>query len=63
LSELSNKNVLYLNPSKEVYLAQVIELGIPETAMGFMAAFGEAIALVSLIQTARCCLHFSRKPT
>lgn len=44
LSELSGKDVPYLNPSGEVYAAKMKELGVPETAVGFMAAFGEAIA-------------------
>lgn len=44
LSEFSGKHVPYLNPSKEVYIEQLKKIGVPEDAVGFMAAFGEAIA-------------------
>lgn len=64
LSELSGKNVPYLNPSKEVFIAQMKELGVPETDAGFMAAFGEAIANDEL-DTNRTVLPslLGRKPT
>lgn len=64
LSELSGKNVPYLNPSKEAYIVQMKELGVPETAAGFMAAFGEAIANNEL-DTNRTALPslLGRKPT
>lgn len=64
LSEVSGKNVPYLNPSKEVYIAQMKELGVPETALGFMAAFGEAIANNELDTNSTVLpLLLGRKPT
>jgi len=64
LSEVSGKNVPYLNPSKEVYIAQMKELGLPETALGFMAAFGEAIANNELDTNSTVLpLLLGRKPT
>ena len=44
LSDLSGQNVPYHNPSKVDYTAQLTNAGVPAGAIGFMAAFGEAIA-------------------
>jgi len=64
LSELSGKEVPYLNPSKETFITQMMGFGVPETAAGFMAAFGEAIANDEL-DTKRTVLPslLGRKPT
>lgn len=64
LSELSGEDVPYLNPSKEVYIEQMKAAGVPETAIGFMAAFGEAISNNEL-DTNRTVLPslLGRKPT
>ena len=64
LTELSGQRVHYLNPSKEIYMEQMIKAGVPETAVGFMAAFGEAIANNEL-DTKRTVLPvlLGRKPT
>jgi len=64
LSELSGKEVPYLNPSKETFINQMKGFGVPETAAGFMAAFGEAIANDEL-DTKRTVLPalLGRKPT
>ncbi len=64
LSELSGKEVPYLNPSKETFITQMMGFGVPETAAGFMAAFGEAIANDEL-DTNRTVLPalLGRKPT
>ncbi len=44
LSELSGKEVPYLNPTKDAFITQMTKFGVPETAAGFMADFGEAMA-------------------
>lgn len=64
LSELSGKEVAYLNPSKETFIKQMKGFGVPEMAAGFMAAFGEAIANDEL-DTNRTVLPelLGRKPT
>ncbi len=64
LSELSGKEVPYLNPSKETFITQMKGFGVPEMAAGFMAAFGEAIANDEL-DTKRTVLPelLGRKPT
>ncbi len=64
LSELSGKEVPYLNPSKENFITTMKGFGVPETAAGFMAAFGEAIANDEL-DTKRTVLPelLGRKPT
>lgn len=58
LSELSGKHVPYLSPSKEAYMAQMKESGVPEAALSFMAAFGKRLPTMNLIQTEPCCLHY-----
>lgn len=64
LSELSGKEVPYLNPSKETFITTMKGFGVPEMAAGFMAAFGEAIANDEL-DTKRTVLPelLGRKPT
>jgi NAD(P)H dehydrogenase (quinone) len=43
LSEISGRNIPYLNPPKEVFTEQLIRAGVPEMYVGFTAAFAEAI--------------------
>lgn len=64
LSELSGKEVPYLNPTKENFIKQMKGFGVPEIAAGFMADFGEAIANDEL-DTKRTILPelLGRKPT
>ena len=64
LSELSGKEVPYLNPTKETFITTMTKHGVPEAAAGFMAAFGEAIANDEL-DTKRTVLPslLGRKPT
>lgn len=64
LSELSGKEVPYLNPTKENFIKQMKGFGVPEIAAGFMADFGEAIANDEL-DTKRTVLPelLGRKPT
>ncbi len=64
LFELSGKEVPYLNPTKETFITQMKGFGVPETAAGFMADIGEAIANDEL-DTKRTVLPalLGRKPT
>ena len=44
LSEVTGKEIKYLNPDKESYIAAVTSAGVPEESAGFLAGFGEAVS-------------------
>jgi len=43
LSELSGKQIVYIDPTKEDFIAQLKQVGVPEEYIGVTAGFAEAI--------------------
>lgn len=44
LSEITGKEVKYLNPGKESYIEQSVQAGVPKESAAFIAGFAEAIS-------------------